>query len=447
MLSYDLLVIGAGPAGYNAALRAAELGMNVACVEREKLLGGTCLRVGCIPSKILLEATERATETTPGLQNQLLQLDALMAHKARVVEQLSAGISRLFTQQKIALYEGEAQFISPQEVFISEPSACTVHARRVLIATGSKPIALPSIPFDDERIGDSTAALSYSKPPKHLVIIGAGNIGLELGSVWRRLGSRVTVIEAQSRILPGTDEEIAREAGRLLKRQGFEILTKTKVSGVDTSGEDLAIQFENRDLIQADRLLVAAGRRPALDSLDLQKIGLDPSQRIRVDSRFCTAIPEIYAIGDVIPGPMLAHRAECEARAAVERMCGLPGHLPEFIPAVSYLSPEIASVGATEEALQLAQIPYMKGISFFKANGRAHALGQTDGRVKLLADAENHQLLGVHIIGPRAGDLISEATLALSLKARIEDIAQCCHPHPTLAEALRDAALRATVTP
>lgn len=443
MPQHDLLVIGAGPGGYHAALRAAELGMDVACVDREKCLGGTCLRVGCIPSKLLLEATERWAEPLSGAQKGAFNLTALMAHKNATVEQLSAGIASLFARQKVTQYCGVAQFISPHEIRISGDEEITVQAKRVLIATGSVPIELPALPYDNDRIGDSTTALAYNEVPRHLVIVGGGNIGLELGSVWHRLGARVTVLEFQNRILPGVDEEIAREAMRLLKRQGIEILTKTAVQAVERDGTELTIHVNGRDPIQADRILVAAGRKPALEMLQLEKIGLTSDQRLRVDSRFCTQIPDVYAIGDVICGPMLAHRAEAEARAVVERMAGLPGVLPEFIPAVTYLSPEIASVGATEEALKLAQIPYVKGVAFFKTNGRAHALGCTDGRVKVLADAENHQLLGVHIIGCRAGDLISEATLALNLNARAEDLAHTCHPHPTLAETLRDAAQNA----
>lgn len=449
---YDLIVIGAGPGGYVAALRASQLGWKVACVEKESALGGTCLRVGCIPSKALLESSERFVETRDqleahGILAEKVEIDlaALLDRKDRIVEGLTKGVEGLFRKNRVERRTGRARIAGPGRVAIdSSAGSEVVEAKNILIATGSRSAPLPGIETDGDRIGTSTDALSYSSPPEHLVVIGAGYIGLELGSVWNRLGSRVTVLEYLDRILPGIDLEIAREARRLLEKQGLELLLESKVAGAVREGERVRIEVEGRDSILADRVLLSVGRLPYTDGLGLEKIGVRRNDKgfILVDESYRTSVPGVFAIGDVIPGPMLAHKAEEEGIACVERMINGYGHVNyEVIPAVVYTSPEIAAVGRTEEQLREEGVPFKKGSFPFAANGRARSLGHTEGRVKILAHAETDRVLGVHIIGPRAGDLIAEAAAAMEFGASSEDIARTCHAHPTLAEVVKEAAL------
>jgi dihydrolipoamide dehydrogenase len=449
---HDLVVIGAGPGGYVAAIRAAQLGLNVACVEREPVLGGTCLRVGCIPSKALLESSELYAACQDGIEAHgirvgavTLDLPALLRRKDETVRGLTRGIDGLFRKHRITRYTGHARIAGARRVVVEgEQETVGLTARRILIATGSRCAELPGVAWDSDRIGTSTEALSYPDVPDHLVVIGAGYIGLELGSVWRRLGARVTVVEYLDRILPGVDAEIAAEAQRLLERQGLEFHLGTRVTGARVEGDHCVVECVGAKPLQCDRVLIAVGRRPMTEGLGLEAVGITPDAqgRIPVDERFATGADSVFAIGDVIRGPMLAHKAQEEGIACVETFAGGAGHVNyDAIPSVVYTAPEIASVGRTEDDLQQTGVEYRKGMFPFVANGRARALGHPEGRVKVLADRKTDRVLGVHIIGPRAGDLIAEATAAMEFGASSEDIARSCHAHPTLAEALREAAL------
>lgn len=450
--TFDLLVLGAGPGGYQAALRGAQLGLHVACVEREPALGGTCLRIGCIPSKALLESSEKFAEARHalarhGIQTGSVELDlpAMLRRKDTVVAALTKGVEALFKKNRVTRFTGHARLAGPGRVMVENGAGTTeLTARSILIATGSKPASLPGVAWDGERIGTSTEALSYPEVPKHLVVIGAGYIGLELGSVWRRLGAKVTVLEFLPRILPGMDGELAAEAQKLLTRQGLEFRLGARVTGARVTPGGCRVEIEGAEPVACDRVLVAVGRVPNTDNLGLETVDLAPDKqgRIPVDEHFATRAPGIYAIGDVIGGPMLAHKAGEEGVACVERLVTGYGHVDyRTIPGVCYTEPEIASVGRTEEQLQAEQIAYRKGVFPFLANGRARSLGQTEGRVKVLADARTDRVLGVHILGPRAGELIAEAAAAMAFGASSEDIARVCHAHPTLAEALKEAAL------
>ena len=449
---HDLIVIGAGPGGYVAAIRAAQLGMNVACVEREAALGGTCLRVGCIPSKALLESSELYAACqdrlgTHGIRLKAVSLDlrTMLRRKDETVGALTRGIDGLFRKHKITRYTGHGRITGKGQVVVENGKGSVgLEARRILIATGSTPAELPGVTLDGDRIGTSTEALSYPDVPGHLAVIGAGYIGLELGSVWRRLGARVTVFEYLDRILPGMDAEIAAEAQRLFERQGLEFRLGSRVTGARIEGESCVVKCVDAKPLHCDRVLVAVGRRPMTTGLGLESVGitLDAQGRIPVDERFATGADAVYAIGDVIRGPMLAHKAQEEGIACVEALQAGGGRVNyEAIPGVVYTAPEIASVGRTEDELQEAGIEYRKGTFPFLANGRARALGHSEGRVKVLADRKTDRVLGVHILGPRAGDLIAEAIAAMEFGASSEDIARTCHAHPTLAEALREAAL------
>jgi dihydrolipoamide dehydrogenase len=450
--TFDLLVIGGGPAGYVAAIRASQLGLQTACVEKESALGGTCLRVGCIPSKALLESSEWVVQARKHFQNHGitftdLQVDLaqMMERKDKVVNGLTRGIDGLLKKNKITRFLGHAKIQGPGKVeVVSGNNSQVIQAKSVLIATGSQPSSLPGIDLDGDRIGTSTEALAYPEVPSHLVVIGAGYIGLELGSVWARLGAKVTVVEYLNRILPGMDDEIADEAKKLFTRQGLDFRLEHRVLSVKTEGNQAVVHCEDRDPLTADRVLVAVGRKPNTENLGLDSVGIqtDRQGRIPVNDRFETEIPGFYAIGDVIRGPMLAHKAEEEGVACAEFLAGKVGHVDyNCIPGVCYTHPEIACVGQTEEQLKEAGIEYRKGVFPFKANGRAQALGDTDGKVKVLADAATDRILGVHIIGPRAGDLIAEAATAMTFGASAEDIARASHAHPTLAEVLKEAAL------
>jgi dihydrolipoamide dehydrogenase len=450
-VQHDLIVIGAGPGGYVAAIRAAQLGLNVACIEKEPALGGTCLRVGCIPSKALLESSERYHETKHGLEDfgvrvQGVELDLarMLKKKDSVVSALTGGVAYLFKKHHVTRYAGHGRIVGPGRVVVEGEKPEELSAQHILIATGSKPAALRGVQFDGDRIGASTEGLSFPEVPGHLVVIGAGYIGLELGSVWNRLGSKVTVVEYLDRILPGMDSEIAEEAERIFEKQGLEIRLDTGVTAARVEGGKVVVELGSKDPIVCDRLLVAVGRVPLTENLGLESVGieLDPRGRIPIDEAFRTYVPGIYAIGDVVRGPMLAHKASEEGVACVEHIVTGYGHVNyDAIPGIVYTHPEVASVGKTEDELVDKKIPYKKGVFPFSANGRARALGDIQGRVKMLAHAETDRLLGVHIIGPRAGDLIAEAAVAIEFGASAEDIARSTHAHPTLAEALKEAAL------
>jgi dihydrolipoamide dehydrogenase len=451
---HDLIVIGAGPGGYAAAIRAAQLGLDTACVEKEARLGGTCLRVGCIPSKALLESSEKYAEARHGLKvhgvnvdGAELDLAAMMQRKQGIVEQLTDGIAGLFKANKVTRYEGTARLEGPGKVAVGDQ---LLTADNIIIATGSRAASLPGVEMDGDVIGDSTAALSWPEVPGHLVVIGAGYIGLELGSVWSRLGAKVTVLEYLKRILPGTDGEIARVSLQLFKRQGLQFQLGAEVTGARVEkgkgkGKQAVIEIKDGEPVVADRVLVAVGRRPVTEDLNLESAGVKLDERgfIEVDPHN-RAAEGVWAVGDVVGGAMLAHKATDEAVACVERLAGKAGHYQaDLVPAVCYTDPEIAGVGRTEEQLKEDGIPYAKGVYAFRSNGRALALDRTDGRVKVLTHKESDRVLGVHIVGPRAGDLIAEAAAAMAFGASAEDIGAVCHAHPTLSEVLREAALGA----
>lgn len=451
--NFDLVVIGAGPGGYIGAIRASQLGMNVACVELEPALGGTCLRVGCIPSKALLEASEKYHSAKNSLSKfgivtgeVSLDLPAMLRHKDQTVATLTRGIAGLFKKNKVSHYQGRGSITAPGQVVVTTNAGeqTTLSTKHILIATGSSVAPLPGVELDGDRIGTSTEALNYPEVPEHLVVIGAGVIGLELGSVWQRLGANVTVLEYLDRILPGMDSEVAKDALKIFKKQGLDFQLGTKVTSAKRDGDSCIVECEGKEPIRCDRVLLAVGRSPNTEGLGAESVGLnmDRRGRILVDDHFKTNIDGIYAIGDVIPGPMLAHKAEEEAVACVEMLATGYGHVNyDTIPGVVYTEPEIASVGKTEEELKEANIPYKKGSFPFAANGRARAIGKMEGKVKFLAHAETDRILGVHMIGSHVGDLIAEVGVAMEFGASSEDLARCCHAHPTMAEAVKEAAL------
>jgi dihydrolipoamide dehydrogenase len=450
---HDLVVIGAGPGGYVAAIRAAQLGLKVACVEEVSALGGTCLRIGCIPSKALLESSERFSEAkekfgTHGIQISGLTLDlaGMLRRKEQVVTTLTKGVEALFKKNRITRYFGHARLDGPGgRVVVSDGKEDKqLKARWILLATGSRPAELAGVKPDGAGVGTSTEALGYNQVPKHLVVIGGGYIGLELGSVWRRLGARVTVLEYLDRILFGLDAEVAADAKKIFEKQGLEFRLGCKVTGARAEDGQYAVDIEGQEAVRGDRVLVAVGRVPNTHNLGLESVGIELHKKgfIPVNDHFATGAEGIYAIGDVITGPMLAHKAEEEGIACVERLVTGHGHVNyDAIAAVVYTHPEIAAVGRTEEQLKQAGTDYRKGVFPFRANGRARTLGQVEGWIKMLADAKTDRILGVHIIGPHAGDLINEAATAVAFGASSEDLARTCHVHPTLGEALREAAL------
>jgi dihydrolipoamide dehydrogenase len=455
---HDLVVIGAGPGGYVAAIRAAQLGLNTACIEKESALGGTCLRIGCIPSKALLESSELYRESKESyarhgvrFEKIHLDLDAMQKRKDEVVKANTNGVDFLFKKNKVTRYLGTGRFAAPNRIVVEGGAQTTeIEAKHVVIATGSVSADLKGVELDGDRIGTSTEALTYAEVPSRFVVIGAGAIGLELGSVWSRLSAKVFVLEYLDRILPGMDAEIAAEALKIYKKQGIEFALGARVTGarkvVDrtTKKESCVVEIAGSAPVECDRVLLAVGRKPNTKGLGLEAVGLvlDDKGRIPVDEHFRTNVAGIHAIGDVIAGPMLAHKAEDEGIACVEHIATGYGHVNyDAIPNVVYTSPEIASVGKTEEELQQSGVEYRKGVFPFLANGRARALGHTEGRVKILADSKTDRVLGAHIIGPRAGDLIAELTIAIEFGASSEDIARTCHAHPTLAEAVKEAAL------
>lgn len=455
--SFDLIVIGAGPGGYVAAIRAAQLGMKVACVEKRAALGGTCLNIGCIPSKALLDASERFTETQNhladfGVQVKQVALDLkkMMERKSGVVKTLTDGVAFLFKKNKITPVHGEAKLAGDGKVAVklADGKSQTLQAKNILLATGSEPAALPGLPFDGTRVVSSTEALAFDKVPTHLIVVGGGYIGLELGSVWARLGAKVTVLEFLPHILPLTDREVAGVLQKALVKQGLTFHTETAVKSANDKGGQVvvhAVAHGEDKTFQGDRVLVAVGRRPYTAGLGLKEAGVEcdeRSGRVSVDEAYQTSGANIYAIGDLIAGPMLAHKAEDEGVACVERLAGKAGHVNySTIPSVIYTWPEVASVGLTEEQVKEKGTEYRVGKFPFLANGRARCLGDTDGLVKILADAKTDRILGVHIIGPRASDLIAEAVAVMEFGGTAEDIARTCHSHPTLSEAVREAAL------
>lgn len=452
MPEHDILIIGAGPGGYVAAIRAAQLGFDVGVVEKEPLLGGTCVRIGCIPSKALLESSERfemaqhaLAEHGVDVEGVKLDLERMQARKAKVVKANADGVAFLFKKNKITRYQGSAALSAPGTVTVrGEKGESTVQAEHVILASGSRVAPLKGVEIDGERVITSTEALELSEVPERLIVIGAGIIGLELGSVWRRLGAKVTVLEYLERILPGVDGEIAKEALKLFKRQGLEFHLGARVTAARKEGEGAVVEVEGMEPLRAERVLLATGRLPNTEGLGLEAAGVETDERgrIKVDARFRTSAPGIYAIGDVIQGPMLAHKASEDGVACVELIATGAGRVDYgLVPSVVYTEPEIASAGQTEEALEAAGRAYRKGSFPFQANGRARAMGLSEGKVKVLADAESDRVLGVHIIGPRAGELIAEAVAAMTFGASSEDVARTVHAHPTLAEALKEAAL------
>jgi dihydrolipoamide dehydrogenase len=451
-MSYDLIVIGAGPGGYVASIRAAQLGLKVACIEKERALGGTCLRVGCIPSKALLESSERFAEAKGHMavhgveiSGVELNLNKMLARKDKIVRTLTSGVKYLFKKNKVTRYEGHATLIGAGQVKVANATGEeTLTASKILIATGSTSANLPNVEWDGARIGDSTSALKYPEVPDHLVVIGAGVIGLELGSVWQRLGAKVTVLEYMPTAMAEMDEDLSAEAVKIFKKQGIDFKFGVKVTGARLEGEGCVVEYEGGEPLLCDRVLVSVGRRPNTENLGLDAVGIKVNRRgaIEVNAHFETTVAGVFAIGDVIPGPMLAHKAEEEGVACVEYMATGYAHVNyDAIPSVVYTHPEIASVGQTERALKEADIPYKRGEFPFKANGRAMALDAKEGFVKILAHAETDRVLGAHIIGPRAGDLIAEIGLAMEFGASSEDIGRSCHAHPTLAEVIKEAAL------
>ena len=450
---HDLVVIGAGPGGYIAAIRGAQLGLNTACVEEVKELGGTCLRVGCIPSKALLESSHRYHAVKHDyaahgvtVSDVQLNLDAMLKRKDKIVNGLTRGVASLFKKYGVTRYEGRGKLDGAGKVVVDGPEPVTIEAKHIIIATGSVSSPLPGVDLDGDRIGTSTEALSYAEVPGHLVVIGAGVIGLELGSVWSRLGAKVTVLEYLDRILPGMDLELAQEAMKILKKQGLEFRLSTKVTGARVKNGGCVVEMEGAEPIECDRVLLCVGRRPNTKDLGLESVGISPDKagRIPVDEHWATSAKGIYAIGDVIQGPMLAHKAEEEGAACVEQIVKGYGHVNyNAIPGVVYTHPEVASVGRTEDDLKSNGVPYRAGKATFFANGRARALGDTDGFVKILTHEKTDRILGAHIIGPQAGDLIAECAEATDCVASTEDRAHTSHAHPSLAEVVKEAALAA----
>ncbi|OEJ69157.1 dihydrolipoyl dehydrogenase [Magnetovibrio blakemorei] len=451
--AFDVIIIGGGPGGYVAAIRAAQLGFTTACVDMRETLGGTCLNVGCIPSKALLQSSHLFEEAGHGLAQHgvgvaapKLDLKTMLGRKDAVVGDLTKGIAFLFKKNKITHIVGAGVISAPGKVKVGKD---TFAAKHIIIATGSEPAPLAGVTIDEKQIVTSTGALNLPKVPKSMIVIGGGVIGLELGSVWRRLGADVTVVEFLAEILPGMDGEVVKQAARTFKKQGLNFKTGTKVTGAKTAKTGVTLTVEaaaggKAETLKADVVLVSIGRRPFTDKLGLDKVGveMDPRGFVKTDGHFKTNVEGIYAIGDVIGGQMLAHKAEEEGIACVEILAGQAGHVNYgAIPGVVYTHPEIAAVGKTEEALKSAGVAYTVGKFPFMANSRARAVGDTEGFVKILADAKTDRVLGAHIIGPGAGELIQEIVLAMEFGGASEDIARTSHAHPGTSEAVKEAAL------
>jgi len=455
---YDLIVIGGGPGGYVCAIRAAQLGLKTACVEKRGALGGTCLNVGCIPSKALLQSSHKYEETAHGLaahgvkvNGAALDLPTMMGRKDKVVTDLTKGVEFLFQKNKVAYIKGAARLLGANKISVAANGAAgqTIEAKNIVIASGSEVMPLPGVEIDEQQIVSSTGALTLAKVPGHLVVVGGGYIGLEMGSVWRRLGAKVTVVEFLDRIVPGMDGEIAKQFQRVLTKQGMTFRLGTKVTAAKKAKAGVTLTMEpaaggKAETLDADVVLVAIGRRPHTNGLGLETAGVavDNKGRVTTDAHFRTNVPGIYAIGDVIAGPMLAHKAEEEGVAVAEILAGQAGHVNyETVPGVVYTWPEVATVGKSEEELKSAGIAYKAGKFPFTANSRARCNAETDGFVKILADAKTDRVLAAHIIGPEAGTLIHECVMAMEFGASAEDIARAFHGHPTLNEAVKEAAL------
>ena len=457
MDNFDLIVIGGGPGGYVCAIRAAQLGLKTACVESRGTLGGTCLNVGCIPSKSLLNLSENFHKAKKDFNKQGIEIDGIklniekmMSNKNKSVQVLTKGVEFLFKKNKVTYIKGKGVLFSKNDIVVYENNKRTNYkAKNIVIATGSAVVSLPGIEIDEKNIISSTGALSLNEVPNKLAVIGGGYIGLEMGSVWSRLGSEVTVIEYLDHITPGMDREISDEFKKILTKQGIKFKMGSKVNSVKTNGTGILINFTDvktskAESLEFDKVLVSVGRKPYTEGLNLTKVGIkkDSKGRIEVNSKLQTSIKNIYAIGDVIKGPMLAHKAEEEGIAVAEILAGQAGHVNyDVIPGVIYTSPEVATVGKTEEQLKEEKKSYKVGKFPFLANSRAKVNNETDGFVKILADSETDKVLGVHIIGPHCGDMIAEMALAMEFGASSEDIARTCHAHPTHTEAIKEAAL------
>lgn len=460
MSSFDVVVIGSGPGGYVAAIRCAQLGMKTAIIEKYSVLGGTCLNVGCIPSKALLASSHHYEELSHFADHGIevagevkVNLEKMIARKQAVVDQTSGGVKYLMDKNKITVFEGVGSFENATTVVITKKDGTVekIEAKNIIIATGSKPSSLPFIKIDKERIITSTEALELKEVPKHLVIIGGGVIGLELGQVYLRLGAQVSVVEFMDRIIPGMDGALSKELTKVLKKQGMKFYTSHKVQSVERNGDAVVVKAENAKgeiiTLEGDYSLVSVGRRPYTDGLNADKAGVKITERgqVEVNDHLQTTASNIYAIGDVVRGAMLAHKAEEEGVIVAEYLAGQKPHIDyNLIPGVVYTWPEVAAVGKTEEQLKEAGVAYKSGSFPFKALGRARASADTDGFVKILADAKTDEVLGVHMIGARCADLIAEAVTAMEFKASAEDISRMSHAHPTFAEAVKEAALAAT---
>ncbi|MDC0437501.1 dihydrolipoyl dehydrogenase [Pelagibacteraceae bacterium] len=456
--NFDLVVIGGGPGGYVCAIRAAQLGLKTACVESRGALGGTCLNVGCIPSKSLLNLSENYYKAKKDFSNQgieisdiKLNINKMMSNKEKSVQVLTKGVEFLFKKNKVTYLKGKGVIFSKNEIVVYgvENKRTNIKAKNIVIATGSSPTSLPGIEIDEKNIVSSTGALSFSEVPKDLVVIGGGYIGLEMGSVWSRLGSNVTVVEYLDFITPGMDREVSNEFQKILTKQGIKFKLNNKVTSVANTKNKVVVNYTNnataaRESVECDKVLVSVGRKPYTEGLNLSKVGInkDDKGRIEVNEKLQTSLKNIYAIGDVIKGPMLAHKAEEEGIAVAEIIAGQAGHVNyDVIPGVVYTSPEVATVGKTEEQLKNENKSYKIGKFPFLANSRAKVNNETDGFVKILADSKTDKILGVHIIGPHCGDMIAEMALAMEFGASAEDVARTCHAHPTHTEAIKEAAL------
>lgn len=453
---FDVVIIGSGPGGYVCAIRCAQLGLKTAIVEKEKTLGGTCLNIGCIPSKALLDSSEHYSQAHHELADHgvefskvSLNLEKMMKRKDKVVGELTQGVAYLMKKNKVETFFGTGSIVATNTVQVTGEKSTTLKAKNIVIATGSVPVELPFLKFDGKNVVSSTEALSFEKVPEHLIVVGGGAIGLEMGSVWLRLGAKVTVVEFADKICGPMDLQISNDLLRILKKQGMEFLLSTKVTGAEIKGKTISVQYESvadgkKSTLQGDKVLVAVGRKPYTAGVGLEKMGVKLNERgqIAVGERYQTSTAGIYAIGDATPGAMLAHKAEEEGVALAELLAGGAGHVNyHTVPWVIYTWPEVAGVGFSEEELKAKAIEYNAGSFPFSANGRAKALGMTEGRVKILADKKTDEVLGVHIVGPRASDMIAEAVVAMEFGASSEDIARSFHAHPTLAEVMREAAL------
>ena len=459
---FDVIVIGSGPGGYVAAVRAAQLGLHVACIEKESRLGGVCLNVGCIPSKALLDSSEyfqlaKNQFADHGVKTGRISLDlpAMMIRKEKVVLELTENVKRLLEGNKVEVLQGTGRLTGTDQVTVESESGASkkkqhtaLNAKAIILATGSEAVPLPDLPFDGNQIISSTEALKLDTVPKHLGIVGGGYIGLELGSVWLRLGASVSLFEMLPQIATGLDGQVGRKLQRVLKRQGFKLFMNSEVAEASVSSKSVSVKLKTKnknEKVTCDRLLVCVGRRPLTQGLGLEEIGVETDSqtgRIKVDAAYRTNISSIYAIGDIIAGPMLAHKASAEGIAAAECIAGHPGEVNyDAIPSIIYTWPEVASVGLTEEQLKARNIPYCSGTYPFTGVGRARCLGETEGFVKVLVHEKTGRLLGVHIIGPRAAEMIAECVLAIEMNASCEDLARCVHGHPTFAEALQEAAM------